>query len=344
MSTGSEEPTPSLAFMQAMQDVSETFEGHEALALVRGAWRLGLMQAAARPAAVPELAGRVGVPVDHAERVLVALLSFGVVDLTDDLYVISERWRALLLESPPIDVLELLRFRQARSRMIEDAVVGNTDYWTSDDDDRSAYALGVSVNPESAHSVELLRTAMALDPALHALAEKGGTYLELGCGVTGAMCTILQIYPGLRGVGVELSEPLVAIARDRIRRLGLEDRMEVVHGDAAAFDRPEAFDLAFWSQFFFAEGARADAVAVLFRSLRSGGIVSAPLMAEPVSGLDELRTVDGRDYALDALLHGSWGVPDRGAQALQDELTAGGFADAAFTELPFARVVRARKP
>ena len=339
-----EQPPPPLAFMQALRDVSPTFEGHEALALVRGAWRTGLMQATATPASAEKLADRAGLPVEHARRVLVALLSFGVVDRDDDAFVISDQWRALLLDAPPIDVLELLRFREARSRMIEDAVVGDSDYWTSDDADRSAYAIGIAVDPASAHSVELLRGAMAHDPALHAVAEAGGTYLELGCGVTGAMCTILQIYPRLRGVGVELSEPLVEIARERMRQLGLEDRMEVVHGDATTFDRPEAFDLAFWSQFFFAEDARADAVAVLYRSLRSGGIVSAPLMAEPMSEVGELRTADGREFALDALLHGSWGVPDRAAQALQDELSAGGFVDATFTELPFARLVRARKP
>ncbi len=338
------EAGPSLAYMQALREVSGTFAGHEALALVRGAWRLGLVQAAAEPATAEELAASLERPVDRVRRVLTALTAYDVLDLDDGRFVVTERWRPLLLPDPPTDLLRVLRFREARSRMVEDAVDGLADYWTTTADDRTAYAVGVSLDPESPGTLELLARAIATDDVLTPLLERGGSYLELGCGVAGGMSTILQLYPNVRGVGVELSEELADVARERSHRLGLEDRMEIVLGDATTFSRPDSFDFAFWSQFFFPEGAREAALQVLFSSLRSGGMVRAPLLQEPVADVAELRTVDGRDYALDALLHGAWGIPDRSAEDLQSELERTGFIDVEFVELPFARVVRGRKP
>ncbi len=120
--------------------------------------------------------------------------------------------------------------------------------------------------------------------------------------------------------------------------------MKVVHGDAGDFDEPDAFDFGFWSQFFFPEPARAGALAALRRSVRSGGVVMAPLMGDPVTSVEELRTDDGQEYAVDLLLHGSWGIPIRSPEELQAEFEHAGFVDAELLQLPFGRVVSARRP
>ena len=337
---------PSVAYVQGLAaGVQGVLNGFDLAGLLRGAWRTGLVTAAADPATPAELAGRTGLRPDHVRRLLVALVAHEVVDPCDgDRYVVSDRWRPLLLDPAPQPITTLLRFGEARTRMVEDAVSGDRDYWSADLSDQAAYAMGVSIDPESVHGRELLGLSIGMDDELHRLLMKGGAYLELGCGAAGAMCALLTVYPRLRATGVELSSALVHVARARAQRLGLGDRMEVVLGDAGDLDRPDEFDLAFWSQSFFAAGTRAGALRVLHRSLRPGGVVTAPMLAEPTDDVTRLRTDEGREYAVDALLHGSWGVPERTGADLRQELADAGFVEPRVLDLPFSRVVRAVRP
>ena len=183
---------------------------------------------------------------------------------------------------PPIDLLDCCASAEARTRMVEDAVVGRHRLLDiARDDDRSAYALGVSFDPESAHAVELLRTAHGARSGAPRAAREGRHLPRARLRGRRARCApSLQLYPRLRGGRRRAQRGPGRVARGAVPSdWASSDRMEVVHGDAAAFDRPDAFDFAFWSQFFFAEMRARTRVAVLHRSLRSGGIVSAPLMA-----------------------------------------------------------------
>jgi hypothetical protein len=68
------------------------------------------------------------------------------------------------------------------------------------------------------------------------------------------------------------------------------------------------------------------------------------MLAEPTDDVARLRTDEGREYAVDALLHGSWGVPERTGADLRQELADAGFVEPRVLELPFSRVVRAVRP
>jgi cyclopropane-fatty-acyl-phospholipid synthase len=61
----------------------------------------------------------------------------------------------------------------------------------------------------------------------------GETLFDLGCGWGGLLCYAAK-YHGVHGHGVNLSKAQVEFARERIRRLGLEDRVTVEEGDANA--------------------------------------------------------------------------------------------------------------
>jgi cyclopropane-fatty-acyl-phospholipid synthase len=61
----------------------------------------------------------------------------------------------------------------------------------------------------------------------------GETLLDLGCGWGGFICYAAK-YHGVRAHGVNLSKAQVELARERIRRMGLQDRVTVEEGDANA--------------------------------------------------------------------------------------------------------------
>ncbi|MCS7315314.1 MAG: methyltransferase domain-containing protein [Bryobacterales bacterium] len=60
--------------------------------------------------------------------------------------------------------------------------------------------------------------------------KRGETVFDLGCGDGRVLITAARKY-GARGVCIELSPDLVRQTREQIRRLGLEDRIEVIEGD-----------------------------------------------------------------------------------------------------------------
>ena len=74
----------------------------------------------------------------------------------------------------------------------------------------------------------------------HEQFQRGGRYLELGCGAAGMCNTILQIYPALEAVGIELSDILAAKARERAEAVGVADRFNVICGDVRDFDEPDS--------------------------------------------------------------------------------------------------------
>ncbi|HUW96585.1 MAG TPA: class I SAM-dependent methyltransferase, partial [Anaerolineae bacterium] len=61
--------------------------------------------------------------------------------------------------------------------------------------------------------------------------DRGDYVLDVGCGVGITPCNISKAQ-GCRVVGVDLRESLIDRARDRARRLGLEDRVEFRVADA----------------------------------------------------------------------------------------------------------------
>jgi SAM-dependent methyltransferase len=73
---------------------------------------------------------------------------------------------------------------------------------------------------------------------------EGTTFVDVGSG-KGRVLIIAATYPFERIVGVEYSPALVDICQDNLRKVGIEERCEVVLGDAADYAFPERNLLAF---------------------------------------------------------------------------------------------------
>ncbi|GAB3569073.1 SAM-dependent methyltransferase [Spelaeicoccus albus] len=69
------------------------------------------------------------------------------------------------------------------------------------------------------------------------------TVLDLACGKAEMLATWARDY-GISGLGVDFSEVFVADARDRVRELGVADRITIEYGDARNFSPRQRFDVA----------------------------------------------------------------------------------------------------
>lgn len=97
--------------------------------------------------------------------------------------------------------------------------------------------------------------------------------LEVGCGSGVYLKRACDRNPELEAVGLELTAPVAAFARDNIRKWGLADRVAIEVADARSYDRPGAFDLVTFYNlvYYFPMDQRAGVLAHLRRQLADGG-------------------------------------------------------------------------
>ena len=87
-------------------------------------------------------------------------------------------------------------------------------------------------------------TEVIVDHALRAFTEgEPFTVLDLGVGSGAILLAILAERPAARGLGVEVSEEALAVARENAANLGLANRLALLRGDWTAGLAPDAFDL-----------------------------------------------------------------------------------------------------
>jgi len=131
---------------------------------------------------------------------------------------------------------------------------------------------------ESAHRIHNPLTPEKLATLGAALRLEAGTrVLDLGSGSGEMLCTWARDH-GVLGTGVDLSRLFTEQAKRRAEELGVADRVEFIHGDAAGFVADEKADVAACLGATWIGGGVAGTLELLARSLRSGGIL---LVGEP---------------------------------------------------------------
>ena len=313
------------------------------LALIEGAAERGVLRALADGVHREELASLVANGDGATAQALIdALCAGGVVKAIDDRYLLTEEWAAAQSEFAGIPMSTRMAGNEISAALLRD--LGGDTYWTMPSDQRVTLASSVSPDPFVGRFGHMLEQ-MAEAGHPHASVQRaGGRMLELGCGVAGAALSALTVFADLTVVGVELSDDLADEAERRAEALGVADRFTVVRGDAGTFEDDEAFDSAFWSQFFFSDEARPGALATLRRSVRPGAPIAVPVrwlnteLADPSSP-------PGQEHALFRAMAQSWGVPDRDPDQLVDELSDAGFVDPhVFSQTPTNALVVVHQP
>jgi SAM-dependent methyltransferase len=124
-------------------------------------------------------------------------------------------------------------------------------------------------NPFTPEKLATLGAALRLEP--------GTRVLDLGSGSGEMLCTWARDY-GISGAGIDMSQLFTEQAKLRADELGVADRVEFIHGDAAGYVADEKVGVAACVGATWIGGGVVGAIELLAKSLRTGGII---LIGEP---------------------------------------------------------------
>jgi SAM-dependent methyltransferase len=121
-------------------------------------------------------------------------------------------------------------------------------------------------NPTTPEKIALLGERLQLGPQ--------SRVLDMACGKGGPALLLASAF-GCRIVGVERAPEFAAAARERVVAAGLDQRFEIVEGDAAAYPlEPESFDAALCLGATFVWDGLDGTLAALAPAVRPGGHVA----------------------------------------------------------------------
>jgi len=131
---------------------------------------------------------------------------------------------------------------------------------------------------ESAHRIHNPFTPEKLATLGAALRlESGARVLDLGSGSGEMLCTWARDH-GIIGTGIDMSKLFTEQAKLRAKELGVADKVEFIHGDAAGYVSDEKVSVAACVGATWIGGGVAGTIELLAKSLRTGGII---LIGEP---------------------------------------------------------------
>lgn len=124
-------------------------------------------------------------------------------------------------------------------------------------------------NPFTPEKLATLGAALRLEPATRVL--------DLGSGSGEMLCTWARDH-GIRGTGIDMSPLFTGQAKLRADELGVADRVEFIHGDAAGYVADEKAGVTACLGATWIGGGVAGTIELLAKSLCTGGII---LIGEP---------------------------------------------------------------
>ena len=329
------------ALAAAQQPILGWIAGARALAVLSAALEGGILEAVRTPRTVAAIAEACGIAPDRVADICAVLEAHEILDRVGGAYRLADSF-ALLTSSEAIMPLNATVARGvAEAHLLEAIAQPGHAHAQISPRDLLAMAQGDSVNPMSP-----LRRGLTFlaQPELQHLFGVGARHLELGCGVGGGILSILNTYPNVTAVGVELEADLLAVARRRAESLGVADRVEWRHGDARDIDDEAAFDTLAWSQYYFPADTRAATLAGAFRALKPGGYLLASMLPDPPLSESDRKGPAGRAYATMRLMYGAWGIPVRTSDELRAEVEGSGFMFVRILQSPQRGRLLARRP
>ena len=136
----------------------------------------------------------------------------------------------------------------------------------------------------------------SLGAGLAARMEAGGaSFLDVGTGIAALAVAMCRLWPALRVVGVDPWEPALTLARERVARAGLAERIDLRQMAAETLEDADEHDLAWVPTFFIASTVLERVIERVHAALRPGGYAIFGLYTRPDDPLAavvaDLRTV-----------------------------------------------------
>jgi len=321
----------------------------EEAGILQGAIASGFLARCRKTTTPANLASETGLDRGIVDEACAALLSIGVLTSGEDEHVqVSDLYAPLLEDGIHQRVIDRLAAARVRAKIFSDLFdAGPSSYWEIDSTSRLALAVNATGDPRTEFGRKSLVASVRADPEWDEAFTRGGRFLDLGCGVAGAIVSFLDHYPHLVAVGIDVAGDVLEVARARAQALGVDDRATFVLSDAASFRDRDPFDVIFWPQTFYPEASRADAMASIFANLRPGGLLVTVCIPPRSQHSDADGPADlGAGHDFGPLLRRLWGIRERSREALRAELEGAGFVD--FTVMaaapPVSPLVKARRP
>ncbi|MFE5113672.1 SAM-dependent methyltransferase [Streptomyces sp. NPDC056663] len=328
------------AAMGARARLRQWADGGQVVDLLHAAATAGWLDALTVPTTLNALASASGVSAERARRVVEVFLAAGVIRTWDDpspVFVLTEEFAALNEGPAGVRLDDTIDDIAAARDRVRSAVspVARFDW----ERDALVVARNWGMLPTAASKAVF---AMAFDsvPEYRDRLSAGGTLLDVGSGIGGALLASLTMFPALRAVGVERADDVVKELRERAEAAGVTSRLEIRQADAQELDDETVHEVAYWAQAFFPRDARATTLAAVRRALVPGGLLLVQELSPPAQDSPDAHL----HSALDALVADSRGVlPVRTAEELAAELRNGGFEDVQVTATPVGRLVVGRR-